>query len=443
MHFTVDAKPLGAYDVIVAGGGLAGTFAAVSAAREGGKVLLLESEGCLGGTLTSGIVPSIMDEQGKGGMLGGLFAFLNAHGMSVSRFGPKTGADGKKIPGRIVDPEGCKYYLDRLAAESGVQVLFYSRVSGVALESGGPKPRIGHVLVSTEAGNYEAEAKVFIDATGNGNLAALSGCGFECGEPGTGRMSPASTEYAVVGLPEDYDGTDSGAEKRAYSDMLKAHGIRISAEEAGIVKLPALKEWDVSSDYQYGVRPDDIFSLSEAAVKSRAEVFETVEAHKAIPGYEKIWLSHTAPHLGLREGRRVFGEYRIREEDMIEGRRFPDGICLVRSRVDLHKIHPTDTLNASRGIRTKPYEIPYRALIARDVSNLLLAGRCLSGDFYPHASYRMMGNMSATGEAAGFAAMWAVRNRVPLTEVPAESLRERMKDYLGENAAPASGSEAK
>lgn len=430
MSFSVETSALGTYDVVVAGGGLAGTFAAVSAAKEGGKVLLLESGGCLGGTLTSGIVPSIMDEQGKGGLLGELFAFLNEHGMSVRRFGPKTDDSGKRIPGRIVDPEGCKYYLDRLTADHGVRVLFYSRVSGAELGPGSGKPAIKRILISTEAGNYEVEAKVFIDATGNGNLAALAGCGFECGEPGTGRISPASTEYAVVGLPADYDGTDSGAEKRAYSDMLKAHGIRISAEEAGIVKLPALKEWDVSSDYQYGVRPDDIISLSEATVKSRAEVFETVEAHKKIPGYEQIWLSHSAPHLGLREGRRIFGEYRITEEDMIEGRHFPDGICLVRSGVDLHKIHPTDTLSASRGFKTKPYEIPYRALIARDVSNLLLAGRCLSGDFYPHASYRMMGNMSATGEAAGFAAMSAVHSGIALTEVRAEALRARMRAYL-------------
>lgn len=107
-----------------------------------------------------------------------------------------------------------------------------------------------------------------------------------------------------------------------------------------------------------------------------------------------------------------------------------NGICLVRSGVDLHKIHPEDTLNASRGFRTKPYEIPYRALIARDVSNLLLAGRCLSGDFYPHASYRMMGNMAATGETAGFAAMTAVRQGIALTEVSADELRERMREYL-------------
>ena len=428
--FTVETRSLGEYDVVVAGGGIAGAFAAASAAEEGLKVLIAESGGALGGTLTSGAVPSIMDERGKGGYLKRLFDFLNERGMSVARFGKKVDENGHKIPGRIVDVEGCKIFFDRFLKECGVRVLFYSRVAAAETEECNGKRRLKRILLATEAGNYEVSAKVFIDATGNGALSALAGCRFETGEPGTGRMSPASTEYSVVGMPENYDGTDSGAEKRAYSDMLKANGIEISAEEAGIVRLPAMKEWDVSSDYQYDVRPDDILSLTDAAMKSREEVFETVEQHKKIPGYEEIWLSHSADHLGIREGRRVFGEYRITEEDILEGRHFPDGICLVRSKVDLHKIHPNDTLNASRGLKTAPYEIPYRALIAADVSNLLLAGRCLSGDFYPHASYRMMGNMAATGEAAGFAAAYAVKMKEALTNVPAALLRERMKEYL-------------
>lgn len=426
MEFTVRARDLGQYDLIVAGGGLAGTFAAVSAAREGGRVLLVESGGCLGGTLTSGSVPSIMDEKGKGGMLGELFAFLNQRGMSVARFGKKVDENGKKIPGRIVDVEGCKYFLEQLALQAGVDVLFYSRVTDCQVENG----KIRRVLISTEAGNYAASSAYCIDATGNGNLAQLAGCEFAWGEPETGRMNPASTGFTAVGYPDEYDGTNSGAEKRSYSNMLAEHGIHISAEEAGIVRLPAMKYWDVGIDYQYQVMPDDIRSLTGAAINSRKEIFEAMEKHKQIPGYEQLWLTHTADHLGVREGRRVFGHYRISLEDIMEGRHFDDGICLVQSKVDLHKIHATDTLNASRGIKSQPYEIPYRALIARDVSNLLLAGRCLSGDFYPHASYRMMGNMSATGEATGYAAMYAIRNNVSLLDVPAAALRERMKEYL-------------
>ena len=426
MEFNVKVKDLGQYDVLVAGGGLAGTFAAVSAAREGGKVLLVESQGCLGGTLTAGAVPSIMDEKGKGGMLGELFSFLNERGMSVARFGKKVDELGKKIPGRIVDVEGCKIFLDRLVKDAGVDVLFYSRIAECHLKNNA----ITQVLLCTEAGNYRAEAKYYIDATGNGNLAGLAGCTYEWGEPGTGRMSPASLEFFAVGFPEEYDGTNSGKEKREYSDMLANHGIHISAEEAGIVRLPAMKEWDLSIDYQYQVMPDDIRSLTDATINSRKEIFDAMEKHKTIPGYEQVWTTRTADHLGLREGRRVFGHYRLKLDDIIEGRKFPDGICLVKSSVDLHKIHKDDTLNASRGIKSQPYEIPFRCLIAKDISNLLLAGRCLSGDFYPHASYRMMGNMSATGEATGFGAMYAIKHNICPTQIPPAILKERMQEYL-------------
>ena len=98
------------------------------------------------------------------------------------------------------------------------------------------------------------------------------------------------------------------------------------------------------------------------------------------------------------------GEYRITDDDILSGRRFDDAVCLVTFGVDVHKLKNDDTDECSRGYRTQPYHIPYRALVPRGVDNLLLAGRCISGDFYPHASYRVMGNMAATGEAAGYAA---------------------------------------
>ena len=430
MAFQLHTKELGHYDIIVAGGGIAGCFAAASAAREGVSVLLIEAGGCLGGTLTAGSVPSIMDEKGKGGMLGELFDFLNERGMTVARFGKKVDEFGKKIPGRIVDVEGCKQFFDQLVISSGAEILYYSRVAACETEVNGELIHLKKLLLCTEAGNYEVTADYFIDATGNGNLAALCGCKYECGDSETGLISPASTGFTAVGFPEDYDGTDGASAKRTYSDMLIKHGISITAEEAGIVRLPAMKQWDVSIDYQYDVRPDDVRSMTAATINSRKEIFEAMERHKTIPGYGELWLTHTGEHLGIREGRRVFGKYRITLEDIIEGRRFEDGICLVWSKVDLHKTHRNDSLDSDRGFKSKPYEIPYRSLLPDNTDNLLLAGRCLSGDFLPHASYRMMGNMGATGEAAGFAAAYVIKKEIPLEDIPAHLLRDRMREYL-------------
>jgi len=359
-------------------------------------------------------------------MLQELFDFLNGYGMSVARFGPKVDASGNKIPGRIVDAEGCKVFLDRLVTESGVTTLFYSRVAACQMEGSG----IRQVLICTEAGNYSAQGHTFIDATGNGNLAALAGCRFEWGQPGTGHISPATTGFSLLGMPEDCDGTDTVADKRAYGKLLEDHGIRTSVGDVGFVRLPSMKTWDMNIDFQYGVLPDDIHSMTKATIDSRLEVFEAIERHKKIPGYESLWISHTADHLGLREGRRVFGHYRITDSDIEEGRKFPDGICLVQSKVDVHKLHENDTLSTSRGIKSQPFEIPYRSLIPLDASNLLLAGRCISGDFYPHGAYRMMGNTAATGEAAGYAAAYCVKHGTALTDVPCDLLRQRMKEYL-------------
>ena len=398
--FDLKTKELGSFDVIVCGGGIAGTGAAVSAAKAGACVCLIEADGCLGGTMTACFMPHILDADNKGGIIRELFDFLNAHGMTCARRGPKTDASGKRIPGRLIDTEGAKYYFDRICRDAGVRVLFHSRVT--AAEQDGD--RIRRVLLSTECGNYTASAPIFIDASGSGALAALAGCAWDCGDPQEKRPSPASMSVCAGGFPEDYNGTDSADEKTRYAEMLQRSGIEISAGQGSVVKLPSLHTWSVGINFEYDVNPDDIASLSEASQDSRREAFEVIEAHKRIPGYEGLYTVFTGPRLGLREGRRVYGLYRICNDDILSGRRFEDGICLVTAGVDVHKLKPDDTLDYSRGYRSKPYHIPFGSLVARDCANLLLAGRCLSGDFYPHASYRMMGNMAATGEAAGFAA---------------------------------------
>ena len=398
--FSVESRDLGRFDVVVCGGGVAGLCAAVRAGENGAKVLLIEVEGCLGGTMTAAFMPHILDADNKGGIIRAMFDFLNAHEMTVARRAPKVDASGRRIPGRLIDTEGAKYFFDRLCEQAGVRVLFHSRAAAAEMDGS----RIRRVLIASECGNYAASAPIFIDATGNGNLAALAGCAWECGDPAEGRPSPASMSVCAAGFPLDCDGTDSGAAKTQYGEMLRQNGIELSSTQGSLVRLPSLRTWSMGINFEYDVMPDDIGTLSDATVRSRKEVFEVMEAHKKIPGYEDVFTVFTGPRLGIREGRRVFGLYRITDDDILAGQRFEDGICLVTAGVDVHKLKPDDTIEVSRGYRSKPYHIPYRSLVARDCENLLLAGRCLSGDFYPHASYRMMGNMAATGEAAGFAA---------------------------------------
>ena len=395
--YILNEKDLGKFDVAVCGGGIAGVCAAISAARAGAKTVLIERGGSLGGTLTEGFMPLILDADNKGGIVKELFDFLNAHGMTLARRGARLTPDGKRVEGRMVDTEGCKYFFDRACSESGVRVLLYSQVAAVKMT----EKSINSILVVTECGNYTLSADVYVDATGNGSLADLAGCSWECGDPVEKRISPTSMAICTVGMPSEYDGTDSAHDKKLYSDMLMEHGITVSSGLASVKKLPALKAWNMGVNFQYGVMPNDIDSLSRATAEGRRESFEVIEAHKTIEGYEGLYTLFTSSHLGIREGRRIYGEYRLTDDDIIEGRRFSDAVCLVTFGVDVHRLKNDDTDECSRGYKTKPYNIPYRALVARGVDNLMLAGRCISGDFYPHASYRVMGNMAATGEAAG------------------------------------------
>ena len=404
-NFVVAARELGHYDVVVCGGGIAGACAAISSARNGAKTLIIERAGSLGGTLTEGFMPLILDADNKGGLVVELYDFLNKHGMTCTRKGCRVDEDGRRIPGRMVDTEGCKYFFDIASQDAGVEILFYSQISAVTMDG----DNIKNLLVTTECGNYSVSAKVYIDATGNGSVAALAGCGWECGDPHEGRPSPVSTGSCVVGLPKDDDGTVGAEGKAARWKLLAERGFAPSSEHITVCKLPSLSTWCLSSNFEYDVMPDDIFALSRSALGGRSDAFKAAEAHRKVEGYEDLFTVFTSAHVGIREGRRIFGEYRITDDDILEGRRFSDGICLVTFGVDVHKLKPTDTTECARGYRAQPYNIPYRALLPKGVPNLMLAGRCISGDFYPHASYRVMGNMAATGEAAGFAAAECVK----------------------------------
>jgi len=425
--FQINPKSLGIYDVAVCGGGVAGVCAAVSAGRNGAKVILIESGGCLGGTLSEGIMPHIIDRDNKGGIVKEMFAFLDEHNMSCPRKGNKTDENGNLIPGAIVDIEGVKYFLDKICKEAGVKVLFHSKVAAVDHENG----HINSVLLSTDCGQYSLSANVYIDATGNGLVADMAGCEWECGKPETDLINPASIGMTVTGLPENYNGTDSADEKTAYGTMLENNGFKVSSQQALVIKLPALKIWNMTVNFQYGIKPDDIESLSTAIYEGRNESFNAIENHKKMPGYENLYIAYTSSHIGIREGRRIFGVYRLTDDDILAGKRFNDGICLVTAGVDVHKLKKDDTLDTSRGYRSKPYHIPYRCLLPIASDNMLLAGRCLSGDFYPFSSYRMIGNMAATGEAAGYAASVCVKNNIGPKEVDGTKVSQYMRslDY--------------
>ena len=147
--FKVKTKNLGSFDVAVCGGGVAGAAAAIAAAREGARVVLIERAGSLGGTLTEGFMPILHDAQNKGGIVKELFDFLNAHDMTVARHGSPVDASGKRIPGIMVDTEGCKIFFDEECEKAGVKLLYHSQIVAIEME----EDEIKRLLVSTDCGN--------------------------------------------------------------------------------------------------------------------------------------------------------------------------------------------------------------------------------------------------------------------------------------------------
>ncbi|MBL8992654.1 MAG: FAD-dependent oxidoreductase [Spirochaetia bacterium] len=161
------------------------------------------------------------------------------------------------------------------------------------------------------------------------------------------------------------------------------------------------------ANHQYGVQCDDAVKISLATVEARAELHRLIGGLRSLGGvWENVRIVATGAQLGVREGRRLHGRATLTLQNLIDGARFPDSVCRATFCVDIHSTNPARDGKGLHGANAKtlPYDIPAGALISRDISNLMMAGRCISGDFFAHGSYRVTGNAVAMGEAAGWIA---------------------------------------
>lgn len=411
-----DVPVTGVYDVVVCGGGPAGVCAAIAAAEQGAKTLLIEGGGSLGGIWTSGQLCVLLDATGKGGLMQRIEDRLHARDAILIK---------NKRAKYTYDVEAMKYVLDTLCQEAGVDVLLYTRVVAAVREG----DRITSVITEGYGGRQAFHAKAFVEATGNGQFAAQAGCAFDVGHPKTGKTQPATLIGIISGAPADEPGTRSTDEKLAFRDLLESVGFKSSYRRPSLWRLPNPELCCISVHHAYDVPCDDPEIITKATIEGRRELNQAVDALRQLPQWKNVRLVSTAEHLGIREGRRIHGLYHITVDDVQNGARFDDGICLVRFGVDIHALSLAEDNQDEpyhQGIRVRPYNIPLRSLIARDVSNLALAGRCVSGDFYAHASYRVTGNSVPMGEAAGIAAAFGAEQGVSLAEVDARRVRTMM-----------------
>jgi len=411
----------GEYDVVICGGGPAGTAAAIAAGRCGARTIVLESQGCLGGIMTTGMMPKIINGIGKGGFLKELFDELAAL--------------GSPLVNDVCDPESVKYLFERLCAESRVDIRYHTAVCGVLPDDDPDRPGIRAVVTESKSGREAWIGKLFIDCTGDGDIGRFSGCSVDFGNPETGRTQPASLCAMVGGVPYDriskfvHQGTGREDERRALFDLFEKLGKTPSYTLPSLFLLEEAGRYICMSTHQYGISPFDAQAVTEATIAARKEICEQIRALNNAPDgvWRSLRLYATAGRLGIREGGRIKGLYTVTADDIREGKRHEDAVCSISAAVDIHTTRPDgDPRKAfsDGGIKVSTYDIPLRALISKEVPNLLMAGRCISGDFYAHASYRILGGAIPMGEGAGKYAAWLVKNNfIPSAETALEFAR--------------------
>lgn len=384
------------FDVVVCGGGPAGVAAAVSAARQGVRTLLVEQGGCLGGFWTQGLLTWLIGALEQPGLLQEVMDRLEQE------------ADGRRVPSPkrfIADTEKTKLVLERLCREAGVTILYHTMLTGALVEEG----RITHILTESKGGSVAYSGKLFVDTTGDGDLGAFAGAGFDLGDE-EGRTQPMSMICHLGGLEygdmKPFDSQRSSGTKPALLAELARAGITPTYQAPLLAVLNENVYALMANHAHYSTE-----EMTEATLEAREELHRIVDGLRSLGGiWKNVHITATSQSIGIREGRRLHGRYTLTQEDVYAGRQFPDGICTVAGKTDIHSLQPGAAFaRHPKGDVHPPYEIPLGCLISRDISNLVMGGRCISGDFTAHGSYRVGGPAFRTGEMAGYLAGLCVR----------------------------------
>ncbi len=399
------------YDLIVAGGGVAGVAAAVSAAREGLRVLLAEQTGVTGGAMTNALVyPFMRYTLRKSGrvLAAGLFAEMQERWKAY----------------RDTSWETYKLVFDDLLSEAGAEVLFHAQLFDVTTKD----RQVTEISVATCAGKRSLRARMFIDATGDGELFYLAGCDCQLGRQEDGFCQPMTTCFRLGNV----DIARFQAERPMLEERYRARQAegKITNPRENILVFFGLGEGIVHFNTTRVIRhdPTDPAALSRAEMIARRQVWEMVKfLREESEAFSHCTLLSLANRIGIRESRKLKGVHILTAEELERGVYFPDTVALGNYGVDIH--NPTGTGTTVHYLSDEAYySIPYRSLLPKEYDNLLVAGRCLSATHEAQSAVRIMPTCVCMGQAAGIAAAVAAETGTALSGVDTDAVRRRLTE---------------
>jgi hypothetical protein len=428
-------------EAIVVGGGPAGIAAAIASARNGAKTILVEQYGYLGGMATAGLVGPFMTSYGIDGkepIIEGIFRELVDRMVALGGAIDPAGVDGFSAYGGYhhyghehvtpFDPEALKYVAQEMCLQAGVELKLHRFFLDALLED----KRITGLIVAGKSGLEAFCGEVVIDTTGDADVAARSGAPYEQGRREDGLIQPVSLFFRVGNVDDDA----VQAYMDAHPDDESFRSIVAEARARGefshtknwftMFRTPRAGVWWANVSRVHNVDATDAEQLTHAEIEGRRQVLYLVDfLRKRLPGFQNCTLIDTGAQIGVRETRRIVGEYVLTADDVFCARRFEDAIARVSFPIDIHD--PKGGGGFFEGPREGPYyTIPYRCLVPLQVENLLVAGRPISATHEAHGSLRVMPPCFATGQAAGTAAALALETRVSPRQVNVKLLRESL-----------------